>query len=178
MTLLEMLFAIGIGSLVLAVVLVLVLFAARSFIALGNYAALDQQSRLGADVITREIREATAVVAWQKTATARSLTLTNALEGYGVRYTWDASSRNLVVRRSDAPADRVLLAGCDLWDFQLWQRTPQPGPTNAFFPALTPAQSKIVDMSWKCSRTVGLTALLNTETVQTAQIVLRNQRSN
>jgi type II secretory pathway pseudopilin PulG len=178
MTLLELLVAMGLGTLVLAVVLVLTVFAARTFIALGNYSNLDQQSRLAADNMTREMRQATSIVAWQTNANSRSLTLTNATQGYGMRYWWDSSSRNLWVRKSNENADRVVLTGCDRWDFALWQRTPQPNLTNVFYPALSPAQCKLVDMTWKCSRAVVSTALLNTETVQTAQIVLRNQRSN
>lgn len=178
MTLLELLVAMGLGTLVLAVVLVLTVFAARTFIALGNYSNLDQQSRLGADNMTREMRQATAVVAWQQTASARSLTLTNATQGYGVRYWWDSTSKNVMMRKSNEGADQLVLSGCERWDFALWQRTPQPNLTNVFYPALTPLQCKLVDMTWKCSRSVVSTKLLNTETVQTAQIVLRNQRSN
>lgn len=178
MTLLELLVAMGLGTLVLSVVLVLTVFAARTFIALGNYSNLDQQSRLGADNMTREMRQATAVVAWQQTANARSLTLTNATQGYVVRYWWDSTSRNLMMRKSNEGADQLVLSGCERWDFALWQRTPQPNLTNVFYPALTPLQCKLVDMTWKCSRAVVSTTLLNTETVQTAQIVLRNQRSN
>lgn len=178
MTLLELMIASGIGTMVIAIVLGLIVFAARSFIALGNYSTLDQQSRLAADTVSREIRQATAVVGWQQTATARSLTITNASEGYGVRYFWDASSRELRSRHSTDGEDRLVLSGCDRWDFSLWQRTPQPNQTNVFYPALTPLQCKLVDMSWKCSRAVVSTSLENTETVQTAQIVLRNQRSN
>jgi type II secretory pathway pseudopilin PulG len=178
MTLLEVLVALGIGSLVLAIVAALVVFAARSFVALGNYSTLDQQSRLGADKMTREMRQATAVVSWQKSATAKSIVVTNAIDGYGVRYWWDSTSRNLMGRKSSEAADRLVLSGCDNWDFALWQRTPQPNQTNVFYPALTPLQCKLVDMTWKCSRAVVSTKLINTETVQTAQIVLRNQRSN
>jgi Tfp pilus assembly protein PilV len=178
MSLLELMVALGLGVLVLSVVLVLTVFAARTFIALGNYSNLDQQSRLGADNMTREMRQATAVVAWQTNANSRSLTLTNAIQGYGVRYWWDSTSRNLMMRKSNEGADRGVLTGCDRWDFALWQRTPQPNLTNVFYPALAPAQCKLVDMTWKCSRAVVSTTLLNTETVQTAQIVLRNQRSN
>lgn len=178
MTLLELMVASGIGMIVLAVIFGLIVFAARSFIALGNYSNLDQQSRLAADTMSREIRQATAVLGWQKTATAKSLTVTNATAGYGLRYSWDSSSRELRSRKSGESVDEVVLSGCDNWDFALWQRTPQPNQTNVFYPAITPLQCKLVDMSWKCSRAVVSTKLMNTETVQTAQIVLRNQRSN
>jgi prepilin-type N-terminal cleavage/methylation domain-containing protein len=178
MTLLELLIAMGIGSLVLAVVLTLTVFAARSFIALGNYSTLDQQSRLGADVMTREIRQATGIVTWSSNATARSLTLTNGTAGYAMRYAWDSSTQELRSRKSTEAADRRVLTGCVDWTFSFWQRTPLPNQTNTFYTALTPAQTKLINMSWKCSRAVASTTLINTETVQTAQIVLRNQRSN
>jgi hypothetical protein len=50
-----------------------------------------------------------------------------------------------------------------------------------FFPATNSAGAydlsvcKLINMTWKCSRTV-LGSKLNTESVQTAQVVLRNKQ--
>ena len=66
----------------------------------------------------------------------------------------------------------VLLTGCDSLEFQIYQRTPPPG-TNSFYLATDAAQCKLVDMKWRCSRSL-LDKVVNTETVQTAQVVIRN----
>jgi hypothetical protein len=160
------------------VVAVLMVFGVRSFIALGNYSILDQQSQLGVDQMTREIRQATTVVNWQTNASSKWILFTNAVEGFTVKYSWAADSRELVARYSSEGEDRILLRGCDKWDFSLWQRSPYKNLTNVFYGANTPALCKLINMDWKCSRSVLGTNLINTETIQTAQIVLRNQQSN
>ena len=66
----------------------------------------------------------------------------------------------------------ILLRECDSLEFHIYQRTPQPG-TNSFYAATDAAQCKLLDMKWRCSRSLfGKKA--NTETVQTAQVVIRN----
>jgi Tfp pilus assembly protein PilW len=177
MTLVEVLVAVAIGSLVLAVVVTLIVFGARSFIALGNYSVLDQQSRLGIDRMTREIRQATAVIGVQTNTTPIWLLITNATKGITVKYAWDPATQELTAKYSDNAAEQTLLTGCERWSFSLWQRTPYANQTNAFHTADTLALCKLVSMNWKCSRSVMGTNLMNTETIQTAQIVLRNQQS-
>jgi prepilin-type N-terminal cleavage/methylation domain-containing protein len=181
MTLIEVLVAVAIGSVVLSIVAVLTVFGARSFVALGNYSALDQQSRQSIDQMTREIRQATAVLDCKTNATACWLSVTNstASPAYSVTYLWTAASQQLVSTKIPSGESSVLLTRCTNWTINLYQRTPIPNQTNAFFDTTgDKSQCKLVNMTWKCSRVVGGTKLLNTETILTAQIVLRNQQSN
>jgi hypothetical protein len=179
MTLVEVLVASGISSLVLGMVVLLTIYGARSFVALGNYSALDQQSRLGIDQMTREIRQATAVTKYDNTnASSRFIIFTNATKAITVKYSWDSTSKKLLSKRSDEPdPPKELLTGCDSWSFSLWNRFPSTNGTFQNAPS-SPSVTKLVDMTWKCSRSARVGTLLNTETVQTAQIVLRNQKSN
>lgn len=175
MTLVEVMVAMAIGSIVMAAVMTFTVFSGRSFVALGNYSLLDQQSRLGVDQMTREIRQATALLA--VSTSPKSMQFTNATKGITVTYAWSPDTKELTAKYSNEADARVLLKGCDEWSFQLWQRTPYPNQTNVFYTASTPNVCKLVDMTWKCSRTINGTKLLNTESIQTAQIVLRNQKS-
>ena len=177
-TLAEVMVSLAISSMVLLVVATLVVFGARSFIALGNYSVLDQQSRLAADQMTREIRQATAVVEWETNGSPRWIIFTNALKGITITYSWNPELRELASRRSDEDEGRVILGSCDWWSFELWDRVPQPDEPDAFHAAASPNLCKLVNMTWKCSRPLAGTNLMNTEIVQTARIVLRNQRSN
>ena len=63
MSLMEMLVAAAIGSLLLTAVAYLSLYSARSFVALGNYADLDQLSRNALDVMSRDIRQSKSLTA-------------------------------------------------------------------------------------------------------------------
>lgn len=175
MTLTELLVGMGIGSIILTVVALFTVFGARSFVSLGNYSALDQQSRLGIDQMTRELRQATALV--KTNASPKGLVFTNATKGITVNYYLTSSTKELWAKYSNEANPRRLLTGCDSWDFELWQRTPTTND-NVFFPASTPSSCKLVNMTWKCSRSVGGTKRQNTETIQTTLIVLRNQQSN
>jgi hypothetical protein len=81
---------------------------------------------------------------------------------------------------------QTLLSGCVAWNLALYQRVPSLSATNIlYYPAtnihgvLTPSLCKLVDMNWKCSRTnfaMLASQRFNTETVQTAQVVLRNKQ--
>jgi hypothetical protein len=172
--------AVALGSLLLAGTGSLWMFGSRSFAALSNYADLDNKSRSALDLMSREIRQATQVTAFQNSGTTKLLTVANAMTGTSTTYTWNAAQRMLICQKPGQP-DQVYLTGCDRWDFQLFQRAPQKGGNYVFFPATNTAgvydlsTSKLINMTWKCSRTV-LGNLVNTESVQTAQVVLRNKQ--
>jgi prepilin-type N-terminal cleavage/methylation domain-containing protein len=180
MTLIEMMIAVGLGSMLLAMAASLWLFGSRSFAAMSNYTDLDARSRNALDQMSRDIRQATGVTAFQKTGSTKWLTVTNTALGKGATYTWSGSTGQLVCRRA-GEADRVYLTGCDSWDFELYQRAPQKGGDYVFWPATNKAGAydlsicKLINMKWKCSRTI-LGSKLNTESVQTAQVVLRNKQ--
>ena len=102
------------------------------------------------------------------------------MTGVGTRYTWNGTDRTLICAKTGQPAE-TYLTECERWDFALYQRTPQSNQTNVFFPATNrfgtpdPSLCKLIDMSWKCTRSI-LGQKANTESVQTAQVVLRNKQ--
>jgi len=163
MTLVEILLVSLIGSIVLAVVATLTIFATRSVLAMTNYSELDRLSRNTLDVLTRDIRQASGV--GNGTRTNRLELNTN-----GVRFcTYEYANRTLTriegARRTD------LLENCDQLTFKISQRNPSNDFT--FYPANTLATAKLIDVSWKCSREIKAQKV-NTESIQTAKIVMRN----
>lgn len=179
-TLVEIMIALGLSSMIMAVAASMFLFGTRSFVCMGNYVDLDAKSRNAIDLMSRDLREATEVTAFETDATLKKLTLTNAFAGTGTTYIWKATPGTLVCRKS-GQTDQVYLTGCDAWNFELYQRTPQRGGGYTFIPATNATGAldltlcKLVNMSWKCSRTV-MGSKMNTESVQTAQVVLRNKQ--
>ena len=171
MTLIEMLVALSVGVLIMTVVAVLSVYALRSFTAMGNYADLESKSRFALDRITRDLRQATGVVNFNQSGPDKWIRLTNALEGVRLTYTWYADERVLECEREGQPAHRYLTE-CDEWNFTLHQRTPMPGLTNQFYPTTNAASCKMIEMNWKCSRTM-LGRKWHTESAQSARIVLR-----
>ena len=93
---------------------------------------------------------------------------------FAFSYTFNPSAATLVRSNiSNSAGTRILLRGCDYVIFNVSQRR----VTNNFqfySTASQPTLTKLVDVSWKCSRKKWSTSQLNTESVQTAKIVLRN----
>jgi hypothetical protein len=125
-------------------------------------------------VIGRELRQATAVIDCRTNSAVNYVTLTNADALTNMKVSWDTNAATLVFEKTGQPAQTCLM-GCSDWRFGLYTRAPNVSSTNlSFNPATNMASCKLINMSWKCSRTV-LGSKANSETVQTAQIVLRNK---
>jgi prepilin-type N-terminal cleavage/methylation domain-containing protein len=185
MTLPEMMIAAALASLLLAGAGSLWLFGGRSLAAMANYTDLDAKSRHALDLMSRDIREADQVMGCYNSGQTnwhgvKWLSVTNTAQGTGATYIWNPKLRTLVCRK-DGQADQVYLTECDSWDFDLYQRAPQKSGSYVFWPATNKVGAydlsicKLINMTWKCSRTI-LGSKLNTESVQTAQVVLRNKQ--
>lgn len=164
MTLIEMVVASGVGTLILTAVAFLTMFGARSFAAMGNYGDLDRKSRNALDMLSREVRQSRSLTSFSPTKLVFVGNDTNTLT-----YTFDSTTHTLT--RQKGTEKVVLLTGCDYLNFDISQRNPSNGFT--FYPTTNVSTAKLIDVSWKCSRTI-LGAKVNTESVQTAKIVIRN----
>jgi len=170
LTLLEMMVALALASITFATVVSFANFTARSFVATGNYADLDRASRNALDILTRDIREARDLTGF----TTNKLTLTaNDMSTHIFEYNPSAAT----LTRKGEGTSVVLLEQCDFLKVAIYQRTPMPG--LQFYPATNisgvadPSLAKLIDVSWRCSRKI-LALKVNTESVQTAKIVIRN----
>jgi len=172
-TLIELLITIGLAGIVLTMVSTLYIFSLRGFGAMNNYAEMDQKTRLALDSMIKEMRQASQVTDFQSNGATRWLTLTNANEGKTITYTWDSSAGTLICQKTGLPA-HTNLTGCDNWSFSFYMRVPD---TNGSFYSAgnNPAICKLINMSWTCSRS-NILRKINTESVMTAQVVLRNQQ--
>jgi Tfp pilus assembly protein PilW len=180
-TISEMMVSVGIGMMVLAAVAFMTLYGSRSSAAVANYTDLENRSRYALDVISREIRQGCAVVAFTTNLPVKSITLTNAEQGALVTLSYDANARNLTVQKT-GQGNLTVLTECDRWDFGLYQRTPAITSTNVMFYYATNSAGafdtrlcKLISLSWVCSRHMS-SQQLTTESVQAAQIVLRNKQ--
>ncbi len=163
-TLVEMLITTVLGTFIVGSMMTTGLTMARSMLAIGNYCDLNRESRNTLDVMSADLRNTADVTSISSTAVC----VTNDLTGDVITYAWDGS--NCLTRTFDG-TPRIMLHNCDYLNFNGYQRN----PTNnfQFLPASTPAQVKLVSVNWHCSRQI-LGAKLNTESIQTAQICIRN----
>ena len=167
-SLVEYLFGLAIGGIVLAAAASMTLYTARSFAALENYSDLDDKSRNALDIMTRDIRQVTSLTTF---ATNRL----DFLDADGVStlsFVYSPSARTL--RRISGSDNTILLSECDNLTFAMFQRNPIAGTFDQFSNTLSEATCKLVQVNWTCSRSI-MQGKVNTESVQTSKIVIRKQ---
>jgi prepilin-type N-terminal cleavage/methylation domain-containing protein len=178
-TLVEMMVAVAAGLLLIGAVVSLGIFTSRSFYMMGNYTNLDAESRNAVDILGREIRNSSQLTSYG-TGNPAFLQLNNASAGTSDIIVYNSTLRTLVLytinnSTSTVVLNKTLLTNCDIFNFSIYNRAPNVTSTNITFYAATNASAcKVINFSWKCSRTIFGTKL-NTESVQTAQINLRNK---
>jgi|ERR1051325_5418268 hypothetical protein len=167
-SLVELLIAVTVGSMVLAIMASLQLYAGRSFSTQFNYAELNVQSSRALDRMSQQIRQTSSLTSFSTNA----LTFAN-LDGTTLQYTYDSGAGTLTeVQRG---ATKRLLTGCDSLQFSIYQRSPVSGSFDHY--TTTNATScKLVQVLWKCSRTM-FGQKRQTENVTSAQIVIRKNQS-
>ncbi|HWW02089.1 MAG TPA: prepilin-type N-terminal cleavage/methylation domain-containing protein [Candidatus Acidoferrum sp.] len=181
-TLIEMMVAVAVFSIVAAALGTIFMFSLRSYAAMANYALLDQYDRQAMDLVTKEIRQAQSFVDYTSNATTRALIITNG-DGVQVTYAFD-SSKQRVTRAGTDGSFKILLTNCNLLSFNLFMRPPAP-PTNSLFDGYPPVIAsgsgwqktvKVIQLSWKTSMSICPTPIVNSEDIQTACIVIRKQQ--
>ncbi len=163
MTLVELMVAVAVGSLVLAVVAMVFSTGTRAFAAMSNYVSMDGASRTALDQMTQEIRQAGDLV--QFSPTQLKFGWRGQTNSFLV-YNWDAASGQLTQWNTATTTTNILLTGCDQLAFALYDAS--------FAPTSVPSQGKGISVSWTCSRTV-LGVKSTTEDMQQALIVIRNR---
>jgi hypothetical protein len=156
MTLVEIMVALAVASILLLAVATLGLYGGRSFAGLANYTDLDARSRHALDRLTA--------------STSTSLTFEDA-DGSSLQYVYSPDDRTL--SRVKGGVTEVLLTECDNLSFAIFQRNPINGTYNQY-PTASPATTKLINVTWTCSRKI-LGNTMNTENVQTAKVVIRKQ---
>jgi hypothetical protein len=166
MTLVEIMVALAVASILLLAVATLGLYGGRSFAGLANYTDLDARSRHALDRLTKDVRQVNRLTA----STSTSLTFEDA-DGSSLQYVYSPGNRTL--SRVKGGATEVLLTECDSLSFAIFQRNPINGTYNQY-PTASPATTKLINVTWTCSRKI-LGNTMNTENVQTAKVVIRKQ---
>lgn len=169
-SLLELMIAMFCGAILLASLMVVSVFSARSFLAITNYRDLDNNSRNALDILSRDIRSMDVVTNYA----SNTISLL-ALDGSSVTYTWDSGTSAFT--RYYTPAGgttttSMLLTNCTALVFHVYTQV----PIGSFlFPDASTniTQTKLIDVSWRCARAI-FGSETNSESVQTAKIVIRN----
>jgi len=164
-TVIELMVSSALALLVVGSVGSLCWHSSRSFAAIANYVDLDQASQLALDKMSQEARQARRLLDFTPT----SLSLLDVDKNL-LQFIYDPDARTLV-RVSGGETNR-LLSGCDFLQFSKYQRHTISNTFDAYDPAYL-TNTRLIQVTWVCSRKI-LGAKVNTESVQSAKIALRN----
>jgi prepilin-type N-terminal cleavage/methylation domain-containing protein len=165
-TLVEMMVATGITSILMLVLAAFTSYSTRSCASLANYSELELQSRMALDRMSQQVRQTRGMISFSST----HLVFKDA-DGSSLEFIYDPSAKTLTRVKGDTST--VLLEGCDYMKFDIYQRNPVKGSYD-IYPTGTAGTCKLIQVSWICSRTL-LGARMNTESVQSAKIVIRKR---
>lgn len=166
-TLPELTVSAGLGALILGTMTMMFVLMNRGLDAMGNYEEMDRQSRYALDTMARDIRQTACLTNF----TSTSLTFTNQ-DGSLLQYTYDGSN-NLTYTNGTTQQGGTLLNNCVSLKFDVYTHNPSNGTTMTFWPTANPIFGKVIIINWICRRT-NYATLTDTESVQTAKVVLRN----
>jgi type II secretory pathway pseudopilin PulG len=177
-TILEMMIVMTLSAIMLASVGKVYIFMTRSLDATANYEELDRQSRNALDKMSSDIRGARCLTDFDST----HLWFTN-LDNTLLCYVWDTNANTLSYTNlspiSPGPSSGILLKGCVFWKSSQFTHDPALNTTMTFLPLpvtntlAQAAVTKVIVVDWICRKT-NYMALTDSESVQTAKIVLRN----
>jgi hypothetical protein len=162
----ETMVGLSIGLTFLTALVIIFVTCSISFAGIGNYVNMDRRSRNALDHMTGNIRNAKALTAFSPSALVFKY---NATGTTNLAYRYNASAKELTEEWTVAGSttSRTLLTDCNSFAFSLYNRS-LVATTD-----VSPGQGKVIGLSWQCSSTV--LSRTNTEHMQQAQIVIRNQ---
>ena len=166
-TLVEFLIAVAVGMVTIGALGSLSLYSGRTFAGLMNYSDLESASRRALDTMTKEIRQ----TSWLTSYSTNQLVFNDA-DGTPLTYTYNPT--NLTLTRTKSGTDQVLLTGCESMKFGIFLRNFTNGTFDLYPTTGSPTNTKVVQVSWLCTRTI-VGAKVNSESVQTAKIVIRRR---
>jgi Tfp pilus assembly protein PilW len=175
MTLVEAVISVALGTVIIGVALMLLYFGNQALYGLTNYDQMNRSSRNALDVMSKDIRTAKWLTGYISNGTVQQLTFSN-LSGYtpstfSYSYTNMTGSNGALTRNYNG-FNTVLLTNLSWLTFGLCQRSPNTNLT--FYPTTDPNNTKLITLSWQSRSTVGGARFVNTETVHSANIVIRN----
>ena len=168
-TLIEILFFVILATIVVVAGVTLATNFMRTVAFLTNSVDLDTKSRLAADVMSREIRQCDAV----QSVSTNSIVIRLGTNLTTFVYRSDLPDKP-ILRLHTEDEQQTILSDVDFVRFDLFQHQASNGPYDIYPAATSPANCKVVQLNWVCSRyLLGFKA--NTTTMQSAKVVIRKK---
>ena len=163
-TLVEMLTATAVASLVFVAVGHMSFYGSRSFAKIVTTVETDQEVRIALERISDDVRRASGIAHFSP----KQLIVNN--HGTQVTYEYRPDYKSLT-RKDGTNAVEIILSNCKNLVFHLYQRRPV-GESFELIPAKFPAEGKVLQVEWSCSREIP-SLKKSLETTKSARVVIR-----
>lgn len=170
LTLVEMMVAIGVGSIVFAALGSLTLYSAKSFSSMVNYTDLNKESRMALDRMSKDIRQSKGLASRNGTNLTFFVTNPSGTNIAKLSYSYDPLRQTLIEKGPNGV--KTNLVHCTFWTNEIFQRTPQPGMT--FTNTTDVSECKMVEVRWSCNSGSSIAAT-NSQSVQSMKVVIRKK---
>jgi Tfp pilus assembly protein PilW len=176
-TLVEYMFAVAIGVLVLGTGVVLWGYASKTSVTLWSYADLSMRSKMASDLVSQKIRNAVAVKSFSSTDLVLLVPSATQTNGYDtVTFAYSPTDKTLiqtVVSPANATEAKTLLTECSGFEFRVYQKVPQSGVDTLTVAAGTNT-AKVVEMRWTAGRQL-TGEKTNMTSVVSSKVVMRSK---
>jgi Tfp pilus assembly protein PilW len=171
-TLIEVAIALGLSVLAFAAVASMFLYGCRSTAIIGNYSDLNRLNINALDQMSTDIRQADSVLLCSNNLFEIQAVDINTGATNALTYTYSPTGQTLT--RTYEGATTILLTGIvtNSLQFTMYQRNPIGGSVSNYV-TTNVAICKVVQISWKCSRSI--LGIGQTESAQSCEIVIRKE---
>ncbi len=180
-TLPEVLIGIGLGGILAATLAFAMFFTARSYAGLLNYIQLDNNSRRALDIVVRDIRQVDYMSQYNSNEVHFQWTDPSDNVSKELQFIYDPASKKMLRKNGGVLDTKALVTDCSPISghsiFEIFTRVPTATdpwqPWSAYGTGSIQSNVKAVKVQWVCSRRI--LGIINSESVQTTMIVMRNQ---
>jgi Tfp pilus assembly protein PilW len=143
------------------------MYTGKTMVGLSNYVDLEARTQKGLDQMSKDIRQTKGL-----TSISTNQLVFQDADDLPLTFSYSPDRKTLVRLKNGVTT--TLLTECDYLCFSNYQRNPVNGQYDQYPVTTSPTNTKLVSLTWVCSRKIMGTSL-NTESVQTAKIVIRKQ---
>ena len=165
-TLIEVMIATAVASIVGVVIAGFIMFSVRSFASMANYTEMNQDSQLALDKMFKDIRQAKSLTGY----TSNKLTFVD-VNGNTLKFKYDPTTGDL--SRISGNQTSVLLSNCTSLEFWAYQPILV---SNSFYcyTAAVATNARVIQVTWSSSGRFLRNQKTGTENTESAEIVMRN----
>ena len=180
-TLPELLIGIGLASILAVMLAYAMFFTSRSYAGLLNYIQLDSNNRRALDIVVRDIRQVDYMSQYGGNEVHFQWTDPSDNVSKELQFIYDPATKQLIRKNGSVQDVKALVTDCSPITghsvFEIYSRVPTAAdpwqPWNAFGTGSIQSNVKAVKVQWISSRRI--LGIINSESVQTTMIVMRNQ---